>query len=94
MTAAILGMAAIIIILASVILMMRSQINSINRQLDMRISEKSRRPVSISLHGADMKERAVKINRSLKEEEQLRLKSVREEKRFKEMIANISHYFK
>lgn len=57
----------------------------------MRISEKSRRPVSISLHGADMKELAVKINRSLKEEEQLRLKSVREEKRFKEMIANISH---
>lgn len=80
-----------IILLVIYLLLLQSQIRSMSRQLNRRIKDQSRQPVSLELISSDLNQLAVNINQCLKAEETLRLNGVREEKRFKEMIADISH---
>lgn len=77
--------------LASYIVFLQWQIRNINRQLDIRLTKQTRQPVSLELFNRDLNKLTANINRSLKIEQTLRLDSIREEKRFKELIANISH---
>lgn len=67
------------------------QLHSMNRQLDKRLREKTRQPLSLELINPELSRLAANMNKSLKAEETLRLNGIREEKQFKEMIANISH---
>lgn len=67
------------------------QIRNINRQLAKRLQENTRQPISLELFNNELNSLAVNINKCLKAEELLRLKTIREQKQFKEMIANISH---
>lgn len=67
------------------------QLRNINRQLTKRLNEHTRQPISLELINKKLNTLAVNINKCLKAEEILRLKSVREEKKFKELIANVSH---
>jgi signal transduction histidine kinase len=67
------------------------QIRRINCQLSKRLNENTRQPVSLELINSELNTLAININKCLKAEENLRLESIREEKHFKEMIANISH---
>lgn len=67
------------------------QLRSINRQLTKRLTEHTRQPISLELFNKELNALVVNINKCLKAEETLRLDSIREEKHFKEMIANISH---
>ncbi|MBD2870338.1 HAMP domain-containing histidine kinase [Paenibacillus sp. IB182493] len=69
----------------------RRQLRSINRQLDKRLSEHTRQPIRLELQSGELNALAVNMNKCLKAEETLRLKGIREEKSFKELIANISH---
>ncbi len=69
----------------------QTQLKSINRQLTNRLTQNTAQPVSLSLINKELNELAANINKCLKAEEQLRLNTEREEKKFKEMIANISH---
>lgn len=62
-----------------------------NRQLSRRLAGDTRQPVSLELVNRELNQLTENINQCLKAEENLRLESVREEKRFKELIANISH---
>ncbi len=80
-----------IIVLGVYTILFQMQIRSINRQLSKRLKENSRQPVSLVLISNELNTLAININKCLKAEETLRLESIREEKRFKEMIANISH---
>lgn len=89
--AAITILTIIVFILISYIVFMERQMRSINTQLDKRLTERTRQPIRIGLQSRTLNELAFSINKCLKEEENLRIKSVREEKRFKEMIADISH---
>ena len=73
------------------IIFLQLQLRSINRQLDKRLTEKTRQPISLELFSKELNALAVNINKALKAEETLRLNILGEEKRFKEMIANISH---
>ena len=67
------------------------QLHSMNSQLDKRLREKTRQPLSLELINPELNRLAANMNKSLKAEETLRLNGIREEKQFKEMIANISH---
>ena len=73
------------------ILFLQLQLRSINQQLHKRLTEHTRQPVRLELLSKELNALAIHINKCLKAEETLRLKSIREEKRFKELIANISH---
>lgn len=81
----------LIILLASYIIFFQLQLRNINRQLAKRLTEHTRQPISLELINKELNALAVNINKCLKREESLRLDAIREEKRFKEMIANISH---
>lgn len=72
-------------------LFLQRQLRSINRQLTKRLKEKTRQPISLELINSELTALAANINRCLKTEETLRLDVLREEKHFKELIANISH---
>jgi signal transduction histidine kinase len=81
----------LIIVLVAYTGFLQLQIRSINRQLTKRLTEKTRQPVNLELFNRELNALAININKSLKVEEQLRLDGFREERRYKEMIANISH---
>lgn len=88
----IIGILIIIVsLLVLYITLIQSQLRSINRQLHKRLTENTRQPVSLELINRELSKVIININKCLKAEETLRLESVREEKRFKELIANISH---
>lgn len=67
------------------------QFYNINRQLTKRLLEKTRQPISLELINRDLNILATNINKCLVEEEKLRIDGIKREKRFKELIANISH---
>jgi signal transduction histidine kinase len=81
----------LIIILVAYIVLLQLQLLSINRQLYKRLTENTRQPISLELLNKELNALAININRCLKVEEILRIDSLVEEKRFKELIANISH---
>ena len=81
----------LIILIVAYIAFLQLQLCNINRQLTKRLTEDTRQPISLQLINKELNTLAVNINKCLKAEETLRLGGIREEKRFKEMIANISH---
>ncbi len=72
-------------------IILQLQLRNINRQLTKRLNEQTRQPVSLELINKELNTLAVNINECLKVEELLSIDSLKEEKRFKELIANISH---
>jgi signal transduction histidine kinase len=84
-------LAFIIVILVAYIVYVQLQIRQINKQLDKRLLENTHQPVSLDLINSDLNALAININKCIKAEETLRLNGVQEEKKFKEIIANISH---
>jgi len=81
----------IIILLIAYIALLRREQRSINRQISVRLAEDSRQPIKVEFVNKELNKLVENINRSLKAEEILRLNGVREEKKFKELIADISH---
>lgn len=81
----------IVILLIMYIILFQLQLHSINRQLTKRLTEHTRQDLSLELFSTRLNALAVNINKCLKAEENLRLESIHEEKRFKELIANVSH---
>lgn len=77
--------------LALYLIYLQYQLHRLNRQLHKRLVEKTRQPLSLELINPELSRLAANMNKSLKAEETLRLNGIREEKQFKEMIANISH---
>lgn len=73
------------------IVVLQLQLRSINRQLDKRMVEQTRQPISLELINHELNRLTANVNRCLKAEENLRLDRMREEKHFKELIANVSH---
>lgn len=84
-------MAVIIIALIMYIVIFQRQVKVMKLQLDRRLNENIHRPVSLELFNRNLSGLAVNINKCLKMEETLRLNSIRDERKFKELIANISH---
>lgn len=70
---------------------LKLQLRGINRQLTKRLTEHTRKPLTLALFNKELNTLASNINKCLKEEENLRLDTIREEKHFKEMISDISH---
>lgn len=81
----------IICLLVLYIALLHRQLRRISQQLDKRLTEGTRQPVSLQLINGELNKLTANINKCLKAEETLRLESVLEEKKFKELIANISH---
>ncbi len=81
----------IIAILTIYILLLGRQFKSINKQLENRLIKHTKQPVSVEFIHRQLEHMVVNINNCLKAEEILRLNGIREEKHFKELIANISH---
>ena len=79
------------ILLIAYVVYLQRQLRSINRQLTNRMQEKTRQPLSLELINRELNTLTANINKCLAEEEKLRIDSIRREKRFKELIANISH---
>ncbi len=80
-----------VLLLGGYTILIQKQLRSINRQLVRRMARDTRQPLTLELINPELDRLTENINRCLKAEESLRLESVREEKRFKELIANISH---
>lgn len=91
MLAAVVILGILIVILILYIAFLKLQLKSITKQLVRRLKEHTREPINIELLDHDLNVLASNINRCLKAEEDLRLNSIRDEKHFKEMIANVSH---
>lgn len=85
----IMAIALVGLVIHTVVL--RVQLRRVDRQLRQRLSESSRRPVSLQLSDKGLSRLVSDINRCLKAEERHRLRGIDEEKRFRELIANISH---
>ena len=81
----------LIILLGAYIIFIQLQLRNINQQLTKRLMEHTRQPISLELINKELNILAGNINKCLKVEELLRRDSIREEKRFKELISNISH---
>lgn len=81
----------IVCLLASYIALLQYQFGNINSQLEKRLTGDIRRPIRLELINRQLNQLTANINKCLKAEETLRLESVREEKQFKGLIANISH---
>ncbi|WP_062052426.1 sensor histidine kinase KdpD [Bacillus sp. JCM 19034] len=81
----------IIFVLVIYIGLIQLQVRKINMQLEKRLRENTRQPVSIELINKDINRLTANINKYLKVEENLRLKGIREDKKFRELIVNISH---
>lgn len=73
------------------IVFLQLQLHDINKLLAKRLTEHTRQPISLALFNKELNALASNINKCLKEEENLRIETLREEKYFKEMISNISH---
>jgi signal transduction histidine kinase len=81
----------LLIVLILYIIYAQSQIRSMSRQLDKRLRENTRQPISLELMNSDLSKLAINMNKCLKAEENLRLNGIRDEKKFRELIADISH---
>lgn len=81
----------IVSLLATYIALLKSQLRNINIQLVKRLTMDTRHPVTLELISHELNKLTANINKCLKAEETLRQESVQKEKRFKELIANISH---
>lgn len=88
---AVAALSVITLILTGYIAFLQLQLRGINTNLKRRLEEKTRQPVTLALLDRQLNQLVNQINKSLEEEENLRLNILRDEKRFKEMIANISH---
>jgi len=73
------------------IIYIQMQLHNINRQLAKRLREKTRQPISLELINRQLNILAANINKCLTVEEKLRIDGSKKERRFKELIANISH---
>ncbi|MGM9531138.1 sensor histidine kinase [Intestinibacter sp.] len=91
MLVAVIVLCILVFILIVYIAFIQKQLRSINKQLDKRLSENTRQPLTIDLFSKTINQLAININRCLKLEEKQRLESIREQKQFKELISNISH---
>lgn len=89
--AAVVILSLIIILLVMYIIFFQLQLRNINRQLKSRLTEHTRKPITLEMINSQLNVLAANINKCLKVEENLRLESLRDEKHFKEMIADISH---
>ncbi|ASA26369.1 two-component sensor histidine kinase [Paenibacillus donghaensis] len=77
--------------LTTYIALLQQQLRHMNRQMDKRLQERTRQPLTLELINSELSRLTANINRCFQAEENLRLEVLREEKRFKELIANISH---
>ena len=91
MLVAVIMLCILVFILIAYIAFIQKQLRSINRQLDKRLSENTRQPLTIDLFNKTINKLAININLCLKLEEKQRLEGIREQKQFKELISNISH---
>lgn len=71
--------------------MIRREIGRVSHQLEKRVTEDTRQIITVELISKNLNRLVKNVNRSLKAEENLRLKAFRNEKEFKELITNISH---
>lgn len=90
----IIGCFIIISILCIYIFSIHRQLQKINNILCMRLSESTGQQISLDLIDRQLIKLAGNINRCLKAEEKLRLKVVKDEESFKDMITDISHDFR
>lgn len=84
-------LSVLIILFSSYIIFLQLQLRDINKLLAKRLTEHTRQPISLALFNKELNTLACNINKCLKDEENLRIEALREEKHFKEMISNISH---
>lgn len=81
----------LVVLFFSYILFLEKEIININRKLVKRLEENTRHPISIILFNRRLNNLVCSINKALKAEENLRLKVIKDENEFKEMITNLSH---
>lgn len=81
----------IILVLLGYILLLKSQIHSIDQQLKKKLKESSRQPLHLQLLDTQLNQLVIELNRSFTNEEKMRDEVIDREREFKDMIANISH---
>lgn len=80
-----------IIVLAVRLVLISAQIRNMRRQLQTRMEEKTRQPLTIELLSKELNRLTASVNQCLQKSELSAIKSAQKEKEFKEMVASISH---
>lgn len=91
MMIAVVVLGILTVVLFVYLLLLKTQLRSMTKQLKQRLDSRSRQRLSVELFDKELNHLTEQINHCLKAEENLRLEFVREEQQFREMIANISH---
>jgi signal transduction histidine kinase len=91
LVALVLFAGSICIILCWYAASVRIQLHSVNRQLEERICNHSQQMLHLDLLDKELNRLAANINKCLKIEEELRIKTQSDVKCFQELIANVSH---
>ncbi|KON13301.1 histidine kinase [Clostridium botulinum] len=81
----------IIIISFLYIVNLQRQMKNINKQIEIRIKEKSRQALNLELFDRNLNLLVANINKIFMVEENLRVEAIGHEEKLKDMIANISH---
>lgn len=81
----------ICIILIIYIICIKMQLGSIKNQLDKRREEEASYPVVISIKDKSIEEMAISLNKTLRQENALRVSQEIKEQEFKKLVTNISH---
>lgn len=82
---------AVILVLTIKLISLYFQISRMTMQLEKFIKGKSRKKINITLSSRQLEILAEKINESIRVAEQLRIKSLRQDKLFRENITNVGH---
>lgn len=80
-----------VLLLLLYILFLKKQINNISNQLETHLLEETSQPITVELFDKNLNRVVFDLNNILKQADINRLKTIREEQQFKELIANISH---
>ena len=91
MAAAIVILSIVTVVLLIYLGILLRELRGISRQLEERADGNNRQPIHVEMVNRQVDGLVRNMNRCFKAEEKLRLNAIREEREFKEMIANISH---
>lgn len=88
---ALIGISMLCVVLVIYLIGMKLQLHSIKRQLEQRRKEQSKSPILLEMNDKTLNGLTAALNKTLKQEADLRVSQEIQEREFKNLIMNISH---
>ena len=91
MKLAFIGMSILCMILILYLIGIKLQLRSIKKQIEQHRKQQSKNPILLEMNDRDVNALTVELNKTLKQETDLRVSQEIHEREFKNLITNISH---